>query len=87
MRDLPKDREIEAIVPVYGERGDDTCIYLRDGRRLLAGVKKRAVLQALVRRRCKELSLVRAWSAARTHQKLGAPLAVSARTPAFMPAP
>jgi hypothetical protein len=77
MEQLPKDRDIEAIVPMYGERGDCTCIYLWDGGKIVLEVKQRAVMRALAHRQCKEVSLLRAWSAACTQQKLAVPLPVS----------
>ena len=47
MLKLPRDREIAAIVPVYGERGDCTCLHLRDGRECLLPVQMKTVLRLL----------------------------------------
>lgn len=76
MLDLPKDRDIAAILPLYTQRGDCTCLYLRSGSRRIYNVKVRAVLEALAHRRCKDVARLRAWSCRRTAQKLWAPLPV-----------
>ena len=74
MLKLPKDREIAAIVPVYGERGDCTCLHLRDGRECLLPVQMKTVLRMLARRHGKVVPLMREWAAQRTHGKMFQPL-------------
>ena len=76
MEDLPKDREIAAIVPEYSGQGDSTRLYLRDGTQRLLPVTMRTTLRALARRRCKDIGLMRRWAEQYTHHALNNPLPV-----------
>ena len=76
MEDLPKDRDIAALVPEYNEQGDSTRLYLRDGTERLLPVTLRTTLRALARRRCKDIGLMRRWAEQYTHHTLNNPLPV-----------
>ena len=76
MEQLPKDRDIVAIVPEYSDQGDSTRLYLRDGTERLLSVTMRTTLRALARRRCKDIGLMRRWAQQYTHHVLNNPLSV-----------
>lgn len=73
---LPKDREIEALIPIYSARGDETLLYLADGRKILVEEVVKTTLRRLSRRRCKDLRLIRKFSAKYTARKLNNPIAI-----------
>ena len=74
--ELPKDWEIEAILPVYTSTGDCTKILLSDGKVLVWNIQMKRVLKLLAEDHCKTLALLRGWAAKRTEVKTAAPLAV-----------
>lgn len=73
---LPKDSEIEALVPLYTPRGDETVVYLQDGREIILHAIVRTVLKKLSMRRCKDLKLIRKFSSSYTARRLNNPLAI-----------
>lgn len=77
MEQLPKDRDIVAILPAYGEMGDHTLLYLRSGTCRVLAVKIKTIIRHLAQRQCKDVSLMRAWASRYTRQKIGVPLPVS----------
>ncbi len=78
MKKLPKDAEIAALLPAYGEQGDVTRILLTNGVELVYGRTMRATVAALARRRCKDVKLLRRWASRYTHRTLNNPIAPSA---------
>lgn len=75
---LPKDVEIAALLPTYTQEGDVTQILLTNGKSLVYRRTMRATLQSLVRRRCKDVTLLRRWASRYTHRTLNNPIAASA---------
>lgn len=72
--DFPKNREIDALVPEYTEKGDATHVYLRDGSDYVIDVTLKTVLRFLAYRSCRDICRLREWSAEHTHKRLNNPL-------------
>lgn len=77
MLSLPLDREITALLPVYEDCGDCTCLYLENGKTVLVRQRMRNVLRHLALRRGMALPLLRRCAAARLRHMLGVPLAIA----------
>ncbi len=74
---LPKDREITAILPVYQDSGDCTCLYLTNGKTMIVKQRIRSVLRNLAQRRGMAVPLLRRCAAARVNHLLGVPLPIA----------
>ena len=74
---LPPDREIAAILPVYKDCGDCTCLYLENGEVQVIPQRMRSVLNNLAKRRGMAVPLLRRCAAQRLRHPLGVPLAIA----------
>ena len=75
---LPPDREIAALVPVYTGKGDYTRLIMINGDEQLIPCTLRSVMKSIARRSCKDLALMRDWSAKITCRSLNNPVPIDA---------
>jgi len=75
--ELPAEKDILALRPVYSPQGDVTQFFLTNGETKLVPLRTDAVLKSLARRRNKALELMRAWAGQITHRQVNNPLVIS----------
>lgn len=75
---LPPDREIAALIPIYTGNGDATRLIMMNGEEQLLPYTLRSVMKKIAHRSCKDIVLMREWSAKCTSRSLNNPLPVNA---------